>query len=146
MEALYGTIILGIVGIIVTWYHENQRKKLQHNRLLKDLFTEFNTRYNDLQDKLYELRDIEREKLTPEQKENIYKYFDLCAEEYFWYKNKSLNDEIWKAWNKGMNRWYARSEAVKTLWIEEKENDSKGYISYYLKSWDDDPFSMERFI
>ena len=58
-------------------------------------------------------------------------YFNLCAEEYYWYKKGRIDDTIWKSWQAGMNSWYTNKPVIKEAW--EKEYKNFGHQSFYLK-------------
>lgn len=77
----------------------------QHNqdRLFKDLFKEFNERYNALSEQFQYLHD----KYNPEVKlteigkddfSNIVSYLNLCAEEYFWFDKGRIDFSAWESW------------------------------------------------
>src|SRR5258706_3544954 len=122
---LLSTIILGVTGICLTAYYSWHSNSIAHAQMLKQLFTEFNKRYDDLNNYLVE---IELEKLTFEKlnsddenckflKQKVIDYFSLCAEEYFWYFHKKrIEPLIWKSWQSGMKYWYEKVPAIKALW------------------------------
>ena len=57
-------------------------------------------------------------------------YFNLCAEEYYWYSKKRIDNRIWNSWKKGMDDIYNKSEIIRTQWQEEIKND--GWKDFYL--------------
>jgi hypothetical protein len=60
-----------------------------------------------------------------------------CAEEYFWYKKKRIDDLVWDSWSAGMNYWYNHeSGIIKELWKKEIEN-KRGLKSYYINNGDE---------
>lgn len=73
----------------------------QHNdRFFKELFTEFNERYNKLNNHLNDIHDDTV--LTKEQEQKVIDYLNLCAEEYMWVKKGRIPERIWHSWNIGM--------------------------------------------
>lgn len=137
-SSIITTIIFGSLGIGITVYYSMHTKKLAHEQMMKQLFTEFNKRYNKLNDSL---SIIEREYPTIEQlhdaedsiklKQKVIDYFSLCAEEFFWYYHKKRIDSvIWKSWQSGMSYWYNNVPAIKALWEEEVRVNGKA--SYYI--------------
>ena len=58
--------------------------------------------------------DFSFETLKPEIKEKTLRYmrayFDLCSEEYFLWKNKYIDDKVWKEWKSGIE--YAMSKTA----------------------------------
>ena len=134
-----GTLLLSLVAIILSFRYQRHSKKLANDRMLKDLFTEFNTRYdvinNDLDfisrftEEEWSLIDVEGRKRYHGV---IVDFFNICAEEYYWHKEGRINGDIWKSWSKGMNDIYQRSKIIRDVWRQECENE--GYKSYYLNS------------
>ncbi len=137
-NTLVATIILGVIGIIVTGYYSRHTKKLAHEQLLKQLFTEFNGRYDKLNnymsliEKQYPTIELLSEAKDADiLKQKVIDYFSLCAEEFFWYYHKKRIDTvIWKSWQSGMNYWYNHVPAIKYLW--ELEVQTIGKSSYYI--------------
>lgn len=132
------TLILGVVGVIITSRYNKHIKNLTQEKLQQDLFKEFNARYQLLNDDLVR---IEREYPTLEKlnqsqdadqlRQRVIEYFILCAEEFYWYHHKKRIDAlIWNSWQVGMNYWYNRVPAIKSLW--ESEVKAGGKASYYI--------------
>ena len=134
------TAILGLSVLGSTIIFNRSQSKIAKHRLQKDLFGEFNKRYDVLNSYLekitkYEsLEDLEDKK--PKKYEFLrYKlndYFNLCAEEFYWYKNGRIDYDLWKSWESGMNSWYNNHPIIRQAWKEEYE--SFGHYSFYLKS------------
>ncbi len=81
-------------------------------------------RYDKLNDKLNEiLLEDEKEPLKEENIAVLFDYFNLCGEEYFYYKQRHIHPEAWDAWLKGMTYFY-RNKHIKSLWIEELAQNS----------------------
>ncbi len=137
-NTLIATIILGATGIVVTIVYSWQAHKLAHEQMQKQLFTEFNKRYDALKDSLVEIQTkcptIEKLNLHEDSvllKRKVNDFFNLCAEEFFWWKHKKrIDDLVWASWQAGMNYWYNKLPAIKTLWKMEVE--SSGKKSYYI--------------
>lgn len=133
------TYFLGIVAIIVTLVYNYHSKKMENDRMMKELFKEFNSRYDKINHSLYKiekkckiLKDLESH---PKLESKLNDFFNLCAEEYFWYKKGRIDKSIWSAWSDGMNDWYNGVEIIKEAW--EAEIEKRGCKSYYLKCKDD---------
>jgi hypothetical protein len=114
------TLALTALGTVLSLAYFFQKQKLDETKLFKELFVEFNTRYEKLSGAL--------DRLDPDA---IKKYFDLCAEEYLFYSRGYIHPDAWRAWLNGM-RFVFSQEKVKTLWDEEKARilDAAG-SSYY---------------
>lgn len=136
-STLIATIVLGVTGIGITAYYSRHTKRLAHDQMLKELFTDFNNEYGKLHKKLTEVADkySTTEKLitapnAEELKHTIRSYFILCSEEFFWYYHKKRIDRrIWDSWQSGMLYWYA-VPSIRDLW--EAEVKESGKRSYYI--------------
>lgn len=132
------TLILGTFGIILTGYYSWHTQKLANEKMQKDLFTEFNKRYDALNEPLtqieqnYSTLELLNQAKNPEKlKQKINDYFILCSEEFYWYHHKKRIDPIiWKSWQAGMSYWYNKVPTVKALWKQEILNNGKD--SYYI--------------
>lgn len=145
-----GPIILAIVATLIALKHNKVTSQLNNDNLQKQLFTEFNGRYDKLNDLLQFILDFDEEEIRRyNNSENdtlfgVYKksfikfkindYFNLCAEEYYWFSKNRIDDRIWDAWKKGMNDIYNKSLIIKEQWQEEIQND--GWKSFYLDTPD----------
>ena len=98
------------------------------------MFEKFNSKYDKLNEGLNEIAS-DRRSITDPLKYNSYPgilmdYFNLCSEQYFWYKKKRISEDVWKAWYTGMNYYYNKSKIIRDFWASEIADN--GYISYYL--------------
>lgn len=142
-EAVIISGILGGCGLLITLTYNYKNTQLANHKMQKELFTEFNKRYNDLNDDLNLLSNSSLAHFTawflPEDqiriKATIYDFFNLCAEEYYWHKKKRIPTKVWISWEKGMNDIYNRSEVIQKMWDEECQNGS--HISYYIEKKND---------
>lgn len=128
------TGIVAITGVVVTVIFQRSAKRLSNDRMMKELFTEFNQRYDQLNDHLMflEKKNLTLLELDENQKckAKVIDFFNLCAEEYYWYKKGRIDPKVWRAWYSGMNYWVNEVEAIRDLWL--KELEANGKTSYYL--------------
>ncbi|MCM4171844.1 hypothetical protein DHD32_10150 [Arenibacter sp. TNZ] len=131
------TIIAGVIVYILSRNYYKHTKKIEQDRMMKELFTEFNQRYdriNNKIDKISKLSSDRWKKLKPKKKERykgvIIDFFNICAEEYHWHSEGRINGKIWASWCKGMNDIFNKSEVIQDIW--EKECENEGYRSYYI--------------
>ena len=129
------TIVVGSIVANIARKHNKHSKKMEYDRMMKDLFKEFNARYDKINHSLYKIEKkcktlIELEK-HPKLEYKLNDYFNLCAEEYFWYKKGRIDENIWLAWSDGMNDWYKGVEVIRDAW--EAEIKKRGCKSYYIK-------------
>jgi len=136
-------LIISVTAIGLTYFYQRHTKKLANDKMMKELFTEFNIRYDKINNRLDKISKLsivvwEAEK-NENQKSLIYNdvidFFNICAEEYYWYKERRLDAKIWNAWHKGMNDIFNRSKIIQKIWEEECENE--GYKSYYISKKDE---------
>ena len=134
------TVLLGFFTLIISWWFSSNNLKINHQKMEKELFSEFNRRYDLLNDSLSNLsglntiEDLKNTGSLIEQKSMynvVIDYFNLCSEQYYWHKNNRISPEIWASWNAGMKFYYDNYAVVKLLWKDEIK--SSGYKSYYLK-------------
>lgn len=123
-------VLLGILGITATMYFGTLRIKIEHDKLFKELFMDFNAKYdNDLNDLLNELREMPDRKLEIKEKKLVFDYFNLCSEEYLWKKKGRIPSDVWEAWKAGIQS-NLEIPQVKELFNEEAK-DKKTRKSYY---------------
>ncbi|MCL7987062.1 hypothetical protein M8998_03800 [Sphingobacterium sp. lm-10] len=135
---------LGVVGIVITVIFSAANKKLNHQKMEKELFSEFNKRYDEFNDSLDLLDTIATLSQLKEidsliEKKKMYHllidYFNLCAEQYYWYKKKRISAKLWESWHSGMMYYYRNYAVFRELWEAEIAGD--GYKSYYLEKGKD---------
>lgn len=135
----WGTIILGGSVLLSTLWHNWRQARLANDRMSKDLFTEFNTRYSILNGDLEKAVDYKsiQDLLASEDEQyldSIYDFFDLCAEEYYWYGKERINKEIWICWEAGMNGWFVKHAVIREAW--ELQLKEFGKEAFYIKKSD----------
>ncbi|WP_188051100.1 hypothetical protein [Flavobacterium sp. GP15] len=134
------TVLLGSFTLIISWWFNRSNLKINHQKMEKELFSEFNRRYDLLNDSLSKLSglntidDLKNTKSLIDQKSMynvVIDYFNLCSEQYYWHEKKRISPEIWASWNAGMKIYYNNHAVLKILWKEEIKDN--GHKSYYLK-------------
>ena len=104
--------LLSITGAIAALVHFWYSQHNQNTDRFIGLFRNFNARYDDLNDKLNAL--LSRSGvllLSGEDKQLLYDYFNLCAEEYLFFKSGYIDTEVWRSWLQGM-RYFASNPEV----------------------------------
>ena len=122
---LIGSIIAAVLGFC----YFVQQQKLAETALFKDLFTDFNRRYDALNDRLAQIATSGAE-LDPSGRQVIVDYFNLCAEEYLFFSEGYIHRVAWQSWCAGM-LWYLDREPFRSVW-----NDENATNSYYGLSVD----------
>lgn len=121
---LDGTIALGMIGACATVYVGLLNYWLQRDKVMQDLFTAFNIRYDRLNGDLLAIEKGTYMDGDPDRV--IMDYLNLCAEEYFWYTRGRIDSAIWRAWRNGMENWL-QVPAIRAVAVRE----SKLRDSYY---------------
>lgn len=131
--------LISATGIYVSYIFSKNSNKRDNDKMMKELFNEFNLRYDNLNKELIEI--VERYhnqtefNLTSQERNVLSDYFNLCAEEYFWYKKGRIEPKLWLSWNAGMNYWY-NHKVIQDLWQEEIKSKN-GKLSYYIENGDE---------
>ena len=112
-------IVIGGIGALAFYLH---RRHAEEARLVKELLKEFNERYDklgaDLQFAIFRRGDFEKEIEL-----KFVRYFNLCAEEWLFWRAGYIYDPVWRAWQNGM-RQYSKDERVMAIWDAEAKTDS----------------------
>ena len=117
---LLASAIGGIAGFTYFLY----RQHLDETKLFKELFKEFNARYDALNDDLNTILSGPSEgSLSPDEKKPVFSYFNLCAEEYFFYKAGYIDRRVWESWYRGMGVFF-KHPRIHALWKQDCEADS----------------------
>lgn len=97
-----------------------QQQKLAEAKLFLDLFSRFNERYDQMNARLNLLAQggADSSTLADQDKALIVDYFNLCAEEYHFYRQGYIPPVVWRSWCLGM-QWYLRRHPFKDVWNEE---------------------------
>jgi hypothetical protein len=113
----------GIIGVFYFLYHQH----LDETKLFKELFTDFNSRYDALKIDLNAiLFDPSEDVLSSFQREKVFNYFNLCAEEYFFYKAGYIDHDVWKSWCRGMHLFFSHPR-IQGLWEQERKESYYGF-------------------
>jgi hypothetical protein len=128
--------LLTLVGGLTGFFYAQHFQALQ---IFRDLFREFNSRYDILNERLNEIYDrpvdepLKREK-TANNKSDIdvlYDYFNLCAEEHMYAAAGYIDPRVWIAWQTGM-AYFAADPEILALWEHELHTQQKSYYGFSL--------------
>ena len=113
--------LLTAIGGVTGFLYSQHSQELQ---LFRELFCEFNARYDRLNAKLNEIRSRpEGEPLKDSDIPILYDYFNLCAEEHMYQIAGCIDSRVWLTWRKGMQHFAADPE-IRSLWQRELQSDS----------------------
>lgn len=123
-------IMLTALGSGISSFYFFQKQKLDEIRLMKDLITDFNSRYDNLNKKLNDIRRKVAEdpstELDQDDRATLNDYFNLCAEEYLFKELGYINPQVWKAWDKGMEVYFT-APRIRELWEQEEKDSYYGF-------------------
>jgi len=121
-------VIIGIMVLYTGIFINLINYKIAFDQFFKSLFTEFNKRFDSMNDALNAIREGEST-LTIEGKSKskeaiILDYLNLCAEEFLWYSKGRIECNVWKSWRKGMDFYLLNSEFSEILNKAKVERES----------------------
>ncbi len=112
-------VLVSVIGGLFTIAYTIQKHQLEEVRLFRELFGEFNKRFDGLNKDLNRIRQGNAEdQLKNEEIDTLYKYFNLCAEEYLYYTKGYIYPEVWSAWWNGMIV-FCRNPRIRRIWSDE---------------------------
>ena len=123
-------LLLSVIGGIAAFIHFLYS---QHNsntdRFIK-LFQEFNLRFDKLNDQLNKIYLSSTSSIADESDlQTLYDYFNLCAEEYLYFKSGYIDQDVWNSWLAGM-RYFAENPEIRRIW--RREVDQGSYYGFGL--------------
>jgi hypothetical protein len=121
---------LGLMALVTTIFIGYLNYQHNQDRLFKDLFREFNERYDKLNDTFEELTeyapDVSVRDIKKEDIKLIVDYLNLCAEEFFWFEKGRIDAQAWESWKSGMKTW-ADVPIVQVVFNNEMANWTSSY-------------------
>jgi len=120
---------LASLGVTITAYLGILRQKIDDDKVFRELFNSFNQRYSDQINDEFNKLMIPSESLEPPNKLLIIDYFNLCSEEFLWYKKGRIPNDIWKAWEAGIIFNLSIPQVKELFECETKDKGQK--LSYY---------------
>jgi hypothetical protein len=124
-----------ILGAPFVFFITLQKQKTEELQLFAALFEKFNNRYDELNEVLNALAaEEENAPLTSDQQNALFNYFNLCAEEWFYYSQGYIYPEVWRAWENGMRHFFNHPR-VQHLWKNDPGKDSYyGFVPPFNES------------
>jgi hypothetical protein len=125
-------LLLSIIGGSLAVSYFCTQHSLEEKRFSRELFSDFNCRYDKLNEALFDIVRSTAD-LSPSEMKTLDDYFNLSAEEWLHYSDGVISPRIWKSWNNGMKTFY-RIPKIKKYWDSELASDSYyGFSSDLLK-------------
>ncbi len=108
-----------------------QKQNLEEMKWFKELFQQFNLRYDSLHEDLNRIYQRPPElPLEDHEIKTLFKYFNLCGEEHLYFEKGFICEEAWMAWHNGMT-FFRQNPRIKKLWNDDLQTDA-----YYGLSFD----------
>jgi hypothetical protein len=128
LEISHPELLLTGIGAVAGFVYFLYRQHLDETRLFKEMFVDFNARYDKLNNDLNKILDDQKaDSLSVMERDTVFKYFNLCAEEYLFHEAGYIEDVVWEAWEKGMINFFSEPR-IAALWKnEEKSNSYYGF-------------------
>ena len=114
-------LFLPVIGGAVSLIYVVEKQQLDEARLFKELFVQFNEKYDQLNEELNRIKS--QDSISKEDRDTLYDYFNLCGEEYLFYQQGYIYPEVWKSWVLGMKIFYG-SDLIRPIWISELKSGS----------------------
>jgi hypothetical protein len=115
-------VLLAVIGGLSSFFFFIQKQELEEAKFINELFVKFNARYDCMNEKLYAIVK-EKETLATDDINILFDYFNLCGEEYLFYRRGYIYPEVWKSWVAGM-KFYFNDRRIRKLWVEELSSES----------------------
>lgn len=117
-------LMLSALGSIAAFFHFLYSQHNTNTERFISLFKNFNSRYDKLNDDLNRIMNLyENRKLNEKDVQILYDYFNLCAEEFLFYKAGYIDEAVWQAWKRGME-YFLCAPPIASIWEEERKRGS----------------------
>jgi len=118
-------ILFTIAGSIISFAYFIQKQQLDEAKFINELFVQFNQRYANLNEKLNNIRENKKgfKEIQSDEIDTLNDYFNLCGEEYLFYRKGYIYREVWRSWVAGMKIYYD-NERISRLWAHELSSES----------------------
>ncbi|MBU4467351.1 MAG: hypothetical protein KKC39_01210 [Candidatus Omnitrophica bacterium] len=118
-------ILLTVIGGLSSFFFFIQKQELDEAKFINELLVQFNHRYDNMNEKLDTILKVNKANRDFESYEiyTLYDYFNLCGEEYLFYRRGYIYPEVWKSWVAGM-KIYHDDKRIQKLWADELSSQS----------------------
>jgi hypothetical protein len=117
-------LLISFLGIVAGFAYFLYHQHLDETKLFKELFTDFNRRFGDLNKDLHAILSARPgHSLSDQEKQRLFSYFNLCAEEYLFFHAGYIDRDVWNSWYRGMGDFF-KNPLIRRLWEEDSESDS----------------------
>ncbi len=113
-------VFITVFGGLFTFVFLVQKHQLEEAKFANELIVRFNQRYDSLNEDLNALLQVEKaaSEFTSKELDFLFDYFNLCGEEFLFFKKGYIYPEVWKSWVAGMNQFH-KLDGIRELWEQE---------------------------
>jgi len=113
-----------------------QKQYLEEMKWFKELFQQFNLRYDALHEDMNRIYEQPPElQLEEHEIKVLFKYFNLCGEERLYFDKGFICEEAWTAWYNGMT-FFRQNPRIKKLWDDDLKTNAYYGLSFDQKDRD----------
>jgi hypothetical protein len=116
-------VLMAVWSALAALLYFLYKQHLAETQLFKQVFTEFNKRYDRLDKDLVRIAESNSEVDLVKDKPILYKYFNLCAEEHLFNKGGYIDSAVWESWSKGMGYYFSKKH-IRDVWDRDEDNES----------------------
>jgi hypothetical protein len=117
-------VLATLLGMLLSLLYFLQKQRLEEMKLFREIFTECNKRYDEMNEGLNAIVDgPEDQPLLPKEHGLLNDYFNLCGEEYLYYTEGYIFPSVWQAWHNGM-KYFIKNPRIADVWAKEKKSES----------------------
>lgn len=122
---------VALLGSILPIFYFVQKQKLDELHVFLEIFESANDKYKKLGNKLEAIvSKANDEPLDESEREVLIAYFNLCAEEYLYFRQGYIFPHVWDSWENAMRLIFSNPR-VSALW--ESESKTHSYYGFVVR-------------
>lgn len=113
-------VFLSVFGGLFTFIFFVQKHQLDEAKFVNELIIKFNQRYDALNNDLNDLFQLNKSisEFSSSDRNLLFDYFNLCGEEYLFFKKGYIYPEVWESWVAGMKQFHEQA-GIQEFWETE---------------------------
>ncbi len=111
--------LITLVGSALTITFLVQKQRNEELQAFQQLFMRFNERYSDIHPAMQRVINAPADSVLAETFQTLESYFNLCAEEYLFFREGKILPRVWRAWCTGMVE-YLKHDRIQSYWEREQ--------------------------
>lgn len=118
-----------VFTLVAAWFSLHIYRNNYFTNLIT-IMNGFNSRFDVINEQLNNLLTIND---TSKHDNCINDYLNLCSEEFYFYSQGLIPDEIWNSWLSGIQFYYQKSNAIKKYFDEQLKDNSDQYYGFSIR-------------